>query len=166
MPAQALPALLPYAFTAGIGVLYYRRIRRHFGRQPWQPWRTTARVVLLSLVMVSLIFAGVFVPGAGWAVGGGVIAGVVLGVFGISHTQVESLDGVRSYMPNPWIGSALSLLLLGRLIWRFMHGGFVQQQQSSPSPLTLAFAAALIGYYLTYSIVLMWRMRQLAVQPQ
>ena len=34
MAATALPALLPYAFAAGIGWMYYRRIRRQFGRQP------------------------------------------------------------------------------------------------------------------------------------
>lgn len=90
--------------------------------------------------------------------------GGVLGVFGMAHTQVESVDGVRSYVPNPWIGGALTLLLLGRLTWRFMHDGFVEQQQTNASPLTLAFAAALIGYYLIYSIALMLRMRKLAQQ--
>jgi hypothetical protein len=164
MPAQALPALLPYAFTAGIGMLYYRRIRRSFGRQPWQPRRTMARTALLSLVLVALILAAFFVPGAGWGLGAGLVAGVVLGAFGIAHTQVESIDGMRSYTPNPWIGGALSLLLVGRLVWRFMHGGVVQQQQADASPLTLAFAAALIGYYLTYSIALMLRMRRLSPQ--
>ena len=122
-------------------------------------------MALLALVLAALLLAAFFVPGAGWAVGGGLVAGVILGGFGIAHTQVESLDGVRSYVPNPWIGGALSLLLLlGRLVWRFMHGGFVQQQQTNASPLTLTFAAALIGYYLTYSIALMLRMRKLAEQ--
>jgi len=164
MPAQVLPALLPYAFTAGIGMLYYRRIRRSFGRQPWQPRRTMARAVLLSLVLVPLVLAAFFIPGAGLAVGAGLVAGVILGAFGIAHTQVDSIDGVRSYVPSPWIGGALSLLLLGRLAWRFMHGDLVQQQQANASPLTLAFAAALIGYYLTYCIALLLRMQRLSRQ--
>lgn len=162
MAATALPALLPYALTAGIGWMYYRRIRRHFGRQPWQPRRTIARMVLLSLVLVSLVAAGIFVPGAAWAVAAGIAAGLLLGLYGVSLTQVDKVNGQYSYLPNPWIGGALSVLLLARLAWRFMHGGFMQQQASTgASPLTLGFVAALIGYYLTYSIVLMVRMRRL-----
>jgi hypothetical protein len=39
-----------------------------------------------------------------------------------------------------------------------------QQASTGASPLTLGFAATLIGYYLTYSIVLVVRMRRLAPQ--
>lgn len=166
MAAAALPALLPYAFTAGIGWMYYRRIRRQFGRQPWQPRRTIARMVLLSVVLAALILAAIFVPKAGLAVAGGLLVGLALGFYGVSLTRVEMIEGVRSYVPNPWIGGALSLLLIGRLAWRFLHGGLMQAQAGTgASPLTLAFAAALIGYYLTYSIVLTVRMRRLALQP-
>ena len=161
MATAALPALLPYAMTAGIGLMYYRRIRRSFGRQPWQPRRTIARIALLTLVLGSLVLAAVFVPGVAWAVASGFAVGLLLGLYGVSLTKVDLIEGARSYVPNPWIGGALSLLLLGRLVWRFTHGGFAQAQSAGPSPLTLGFAAALIGYYLTYSIVLTLRMRRL-----
>ncbi|MFC5569604.1 hypothetical protein ACFPN1_05975 [Lysobacter yangpyeongensis] len=161
MAAPALPALLPYAMTAGIGLMYYRRIRRQFGRQPWQPRRTMVRIALLALVLASLVLAGIFVPGAALAVATALALGAALGMYGISQTRIELVDGQRSYLPNPWIGGALSLLLVGRLAWRLMHGGFVQAQPGGASPLTLAFAAALIGYYLTYSIALALRMRRL-----
>jgi hypothetical protein len=165
MAATALSPLLPYAFTAGIGWMYYRRIRRQFGRQPWQPRRTMVRIALLSLVLASLVLAGIFVPHAAWAVTAGLAVGLGLGFYGVSLTSVDLVDGNRSYLPNPWIGGALSLLLIGRLAWRFLHGGFMQQQASTgASPLTLGFAATLIGYYLTYSIVLVVRMRRLAPQ--
>lgn len=165
MAATALPPLLPYAFTAGIAWMYYRRIRRQFGRQPWQPRRTMVRVGLLSLVLVSLVLAGIFVPHAAWAVTAGLAVGLGLGFYGVSLTSVELVDGNRSYLPNPWIGGALSLLLIGRLAWRFLHGGFMPPQVGTgASPLTLGFAAALIGYYLTYSIVLLVKMRRLAHQ--
>jgi hypothetical protein len=165
MAAPALPALLPYAFTVGIGWMYYRRIRRQFGRQPWQPRRTMVRIALLSLVLASLVLAGIFVPHAGWAVTAGLAVGLGLGFYGVSLTSVDLVDGNRSYLPNPWIGGALSLLLIGRLAWRFLHGGFMQPQAGmGASPLTLGFAATLIGYYLTYSIVLVVRMRRLAPQ--
>jgi len=162
MAAPALPALLPYALTAGIGWMYYARIRRQFGRQPWQPRRTLARIALLALVLVSLVLAGIFVPHAGWAVATGLASGLALGFYGVTLTRIEAAEGMRSYVPNPWIGGALSALLLGRLAWRVLHGGFMQQAGTGASPLTLAFAAALIGYYLTYSIALTLRMQRLA----
>ena len=123
------------------------------------------RIALLSLVLVSLVLAGIFVPHAGWAVTAGLAIGFGLGFYGVSLTSVELVDGNRSYLPNPWIGAALSVLLIGRLAWRFLHGGFMQPQASTgASPLTLAFAAALIGYYLIHSIVLVLRMQRLAPQ--
>jgi len=87
MAATALPALLPYAFTVGIGWMYYRRIRRQFGRQPWQPRRTMVRIALLSLVLASLVLAGIFVPHAGWAVTAGLAVGLGLGFYGVSLTE-------------------------------------------------------------------------------
>ena len=49
MPAP-MPTYLPWLMTAGFGWMYYRRLRRHFGWQPWQPRRTLARIVILALV--------------------------------------------------------------------------------------------------------------------
>ena len=76
MPAITLPALTPYLATAGIGWLYYRRIRRSFGRQPWQPKRTVARLVLVSLVSLALLAAAIYLPQVGPGIG---IGAVLLG---------------------------------------------------------------------------------------
>ena len=63
-----------------------------------------------------------------------------------------------------FIGGALSLLLLGRLAWRWSQGAFAggaMQAGQQASPLTMAFAAALIAYFLVNNIGLMLRMREL-----
>ena len=104
MPAAALPALTPYLATAGIGWLYYRRIRRSFGRQAWQPKRTVARLVLVSLVMLALVAAAVFLPHVGSGIALGTLVGAVLGVFALRHTHTQVVEGKRYYTPNPWIG--------------------------------------------------------------
>ncbi|MGH8061249.1 MAG: hypothetical protein ACREO7_04450 [Pseudoxanthomonas sp.] len=168
MPVAALPALTPYLATAGIGWLYYRRIRRSFGRQAWQPGRTIARLVLVSLVAVALVFAAIYLPHTGLGIGIGALMGVVLGGFGLKHTHAQVIEGQRYYTPNPWIGGALSVLLLGRLAWRWSQGAFIGgagQSAQQASPLTMAIAATLIAYSLVYSIGLVLRMRQLAL-PQ
>jgi hypothetical protein len=165
MPAALLPTLTPYLATAGIGWLYYRRIRRSFGRQPWQPKRTVARLVLVSLVAAALVCAAVFLPHVGAGIALGAVAGAALGVFALKFTHAQTIDGKRYYTPNPWIGGGLSLLLLGRLAWRWsqgaLSGGSAQIGQQA-SPLTLGIAATLIAYSLVYSVGLLLRMRALA----
>lgn len=167
MPVAALPALTPYLATAGIGWLYYRRIRRSFGRQAWQPGRTIARLVLVSLVAVALVFAALFLPHTGMGIGIGALIGVLLGGFGLKHTHAQMIEGQRYYTPNPWIGGALSVLLLGRLAWRWSQGAYIGGAQAAQqaSPLTMAIAATLIAYSLVYSVGLVLRMRRLAL-PQ
>jgi hypothetical protein len=168
MPAAVLPVLTPYLATVGIGWLYYRRIRRSFGRQSWQPRRTIARLVLVSLVAASLICAAVFLPHAGAGVAVGALLGVGLGLLALRHTHAQVSEGMRYYTPNPWIGGGLSLLLLGRLAWRWsqgaLSGGSVQLGQQA-SPLTLGIAATLIAYSLLYSGGLLLRMRKLVQEP-
>jgi membrane associated rhomboid family serine protease len=165
MSAAVLPALTPYLATAGIGWLYYRRIRRSFGRQLWQPKRTITRLVLVSLVAASLVCAAVFLPHVGAGIAVGAVLGAALGVFALKHTHAQATDGKRYYTPNPWIGGGLTLLLLGRLAWRWSQGaltGSSAQMGQQVSPLTLGIAATLIAYSLVYSSGLLLRMRKLA----
>ncbi len=161
-------AAVPYAVTLGLGWMYYRRIRRHIGRQPWQPRRTMLRMAVLGVALAGLVAAAIFLPGVGirLSVSLGLIAGVALGFLGQSLTTVESDPHGRWYTPNPWIGGALAALLIGRLAWRLLHAGFISPTpgQMQASPLTLGIAAMLVGYYLSYSFLLMNRMHQL-VQP-
>lgn len=162
------PAIVPYAMTLGLGWMYYRRIRRHIGRQPWQPRRTMLRMGVLGIAVAGLVAAAIFLPAIGMriAIGAGLIAGAALGYAGLSLTTIESDQRGHWYTPNPWIGGALAILLLGRLAWRLLHAGFISQapNQLQASPLTFGIAAMLVGYYLSYSILLMGRMRKLA-QP-
>lgn len=161
-PSMLSPAL----FTVAIAFAYYRRIRRSLGRQPYRPGRVHARLALLGLACAGLLFAAASLPVAGvaLAIAIGLLAGATLGVFGVVHTQVEATQDGRWYTPNPWIGGALSVLLLARLAWRFGHGAFASgtaQAAQNASPLTLGIAAALVGFYLVNGAGLVWRMRAL-----
>ncbi len=161
MPA-ALPVYMPWLMTAGFGWLYYRRIRRHFGWQAWRPVRNGIRIGLLSLVSAMLVLAAVYVPHVAWGVVAGAIAGVGLGWFALKHTVISTRDGVPGYTPNPWIGGALAVLLIGRLAWRWYSGAFSQGMgpgMGNASPLTLALAAALVCYGLVQAIGLAVQLR-------
>lgn len=159
----ATPALSPILFGTVIGWAYYRRIRGSFGRQAWRPVRAGIRLGLLSLVLLSLLAAGIFVPHTGAAIAAGLAVGALLGALALRHTHAEIIDGGRFYTPNPYIGAALSLLLVGRLAWRMGSGAFVAgsaQAAQNASPLTLGIAATLVGYYLCFGVGLALRMRK------
>jgi hypothetical protein len=90
---------------------------------------------------------------------GGVIAGAALGAVGIRLTRFErDAAGNDLYVPNAWIGGALTLLLIGRLAWRFLVSMPQLQDpamaHATPamgnSPLTLAIFGLTIGYYICY----------------
>lgn len=163
MPAP-LPVYAPWLMTAGFGWLYYRRIRRHFGWQPWQPRRTTVRIVLLVLVLGLLVTAALFVPHVATGMLAGAVAGAVLGVFALRHTRFQARDGQPGYIPNPWIGGTLSLLLVARLAWRWYSGAFSQGMvagSGNASPLTMSLAAALVCYGLVQAIGLSLHLRRI-----
>ena len=165
----AHPATLtPLLFAAVVGVVYYRRIRRQFGRQPYQPKRAMARTVLLMLVLCGLLVAAIALPKVGLAIVEGLVLGALLGAAALRFTGIESSDGARWYTPNPWIGGALSLLLVARLAWRwgqgaFSHGG--AQVAANASPLTMGLMSALVAFYVVNGAGLAWRMRELATPP-
>jgi NADH:ubiquinone oxidoreductase subunit 6 (subunit J) len=157
-------AYTPLLMTAAIAFAYYRRIRGSFGRQPWRPVRTGLRLGLLALAGLMLAVAAKFVPGALAPVAAGAVVGGLLGVLAIRHTQLGWHEGQRCYTPNPWIGAALGVLLVGRLAWRMgsgaLTGGAAQFGQNA-SPLTLGIAATLVGYYLVQGSGLVLAMRRL-----
>jgi hypothetical protein len=162
MPA-AMPVYMPWLMTAGFGWLCYRRIRRHFGWQPWRPVRNILRITLLSVLILLLGWAAWYMPHVVPGMLGGALAGAALGVFGLKHTRIDMRDGRCGYVPNPWIGGVLSVLLIGRLAWRWYSGAFsdgVQQGASNVSPLTMSLVVALLCYGLVQAVGLSLRLRQ------
>ncbi len=168
MPATALPAApmspwLAYGLPVLFGWIVLRRVRRNFGRQPWRPVRTWLRVVILALVAALLAFSAMFVPSMRLPLAIGGLCGVGIGLLALRHTHVGWSNGERGYTPNPWIGGALSLLLVGRLLWRWTQGGLLQQPQGSTG-FTTGLAATLIVYSLVHAIGLIRQI--LALPPQ
>jgi len=168
MPAPVLTPFVPWLATAGFGWLYYRRIRRQFGRQPYRHGRAMLRIGLWSLVAFGLLLAAFALPHVAPATAIGGLAGVVLGWLSQRHTKVALVHGQREYTRNPWIGGVLSLLLVARLAWRWHQGALaagMQQAGSQASPLTFGFMAALVAFYLVGGVGLALRMRALPGRP-
>ena len=103
---------------------------------------------------------------AGVGVLAGLGGGAVLGSYGLRLTRFETTADGRFYTPNPWLGIGLSALMLGRLAYRFvavrgasqvaLMGDTTALGMLHRSPLTLAIAGLLVGYFLRYTLGL-WR---------
>jgi hypothetical protein len=157
---MTVAALAPAGFAVLIALMYYRRFRRLFGRQPVQPARMKYRIAFLLVLGALLLARAVTGLEAGVAVATGLAVGVALAWLGLRLTTFETTPQGRFHTPHGGIGLALSALLLGRLAYRFFviapmlqdahEAGMNPFAAFQRSPLTLAIFALLIGYYVTY----------------
>jgi hypothetical protein len=136
----------------------YRRIRRNIGEQKLRPVRIIVSLVIFALVSLLIITGAVMLKNMGLILGfgGGIALGAGLGFFGLHLTKFRTTDEGHFYTPNTYIGSALSLLLIGRILYRtWQNGGFLPppgQPQPIPSPLTYFILGLTFGYYIVYYI--------------
>ncbi len=152
----------PVLTAALVIFVIYRRFRRNFGRQRLLPVRMQARIVLLLIVSGLLLPSALHSLGLLSALLAGVASGVALALWGAARTRFLTIDQQRYYVPHTYAGVAVSLLLLGRLIYRLWQaygmgvaGGADTPATMLRSPLTLGLFFVLMGYYVCYySLVL------------
>lgn len=139
----------------------YQRIKRLMVRQHSQAWRHWISAILFPVLLVVLGVTALAHPQALAGMAAGVAAGVALGVVGLRKTKYEHIGSEFFYTPNAHMGVLVSMLFLGRLLYRgyeFYALGTAQPQDFASSALTLAVFGILAGYYTTYAAgLLRWR---------
>jgi hypothetical protein len=162
--ANVLPFLIIIPLVAW---RMYSRVKRSIGRQTLSKLRPWFTVSLFPLLIILFAWNAMQVaqPALLWALAGGIGVGVVLGVYGLRHTKFESTPQGMFYTPNAHIGIVISLLFLGRVLYRMfgMYTGDPYSQQNTASfaltPLTFGIFGVMAGYYVTYAVGLIrWRM--------
>jgi len=132
----------------------YKRIRRNIGRQPLRPRRAMTSILILSAFSVVIVCLSLNQPRLLLGVGGGLSLGVLLGLIGLRLTRFETTAAGHFYIPNTPIGVTLSLLLVGRLVYRFMVLRDIALAPNHPppmqSPLTFFIFGLTAGYYIVY----------------
>ena len=97
---------------------------------------------------------------------------MALGVLGLRLTRFEATSAGLFYTPSAHLGIALSTLLVCRIAYRFITGGFpgAGTADSAPAaltPLTLLLVGTLAGYYCAYALgLLRWQARVRRDQPR
>jgi hypothetical protein len=164
-PAPHLPIAALVAMGGVIAWRLYGRTRKLLQRQLFHPRRSRFNVIFFPLLVVILLVTSYSNPLAVAADLAGVAIGVGLAVYGLRLTKFEETSEGLYYTPNAHIGIALSVLLAGRLAYRFyqLYGPAAASVQPAPdftrSPLTLLIFGTLAGYYAWYALGLMRRHR-------
>jgi hypothetical protein len=138
----------------------YARVRRMAGRQKLSRSRAWSTLTIFPAVIALLAFAAHAHVEALVGLAAGLAGGSVLGLYGLRLTRFEATPEGLFYTPSAHLGIALSLLLVGRMLYRL-----VEIYRSDPmatnlalSPLTLLVVGLLAGYYMAYAIGLVrWR---------
>jgi len=143
----------------------YRRFRLNVGRQKLQPRRMVVRLILFGLFIVFIILMGLQNPLLLLGFGGGILGGAALGFAGLKLTKFETTGEGHFYTPDTRIGMAISLLLVGRLVYRFavMNSANTMSTaslasnhpQAMNSPLTFLIIGLTFGYYIVYNVGLL-----------
>ncbi len=142
----------------------YSRVRRHIGRQRLSRVRPWLTVTLFPLLILLLAGAALAHPDRLAWLAGGLALGVALGRAGLRHTRFEATPEGFYYTPNAHLGILVSLLLVGRIGYRFYQLATLDPAQvQNPadfarSPATLGIFGVLAAYYVSYAIgLLRWR---------
>jgi hypothetical protein len=144
----------------------YQRVKRLMVRQRSQPWRHWIAAILFPVILIGMGTAALAHPTALAGMAAGVAIGAALGLLALRRTVYETIGGAFFYTPNAHIGILVSLLFIGRLLYRgyeFYVLDVAQPQDFASSPLTLLVFGILAGYYTMYAAgLLRWRKRAAA----
>jgi hypothetical protein len=168
--------IVPFSIAILLVFLIYRRFRRNFGQQPLRPVRMGVRLGLLLVVGCLLLPSALRSTAFLSAMLGGLAAGIALAVWGAARTRFLRVANQLYYVPHTYTGIAVSLLFLGRLIYRLiqvygnMHAAHAPgpdspNQAFAPasmlqSPLTLGLFFVLMGYYVCYYSLVLWKSKR------
>jgi hypothetical protein len=165
----------PYVIAVLAVLAIYRRFRRSFGRQRLRPIRMWIRIGILTALGCSLLPAALKSGEFLFAEIAGAMAGVALGVWGAQRTRYRTYDGELHYVPHTYTGVAVSLLFIGRLVYRIaelysMHpasGAMAHTEGFAPptmvrTPATVGLLFLLVGYYVCYYSMVLWKSKRIS----
>jgi hypothetical protein len=159
--SQLVPALLVPLIIWRI----YARVRRNIGRQPYRPRRLMGAAIFFCVITALLALAAAYAHAGLGALAGGLLIAVGLGALSLQLTTWENSADGEFYTPNRIIGIAVTLLFIGRFVYRMVVLLGTPPDDGPPpglwqSPLTFLIFGVTAGYYITYSLGLYIRGRQ------
>jgi len=153
----------------------YRRIRRNIGWQQLNPRRMGIRITIFSAIGIVFLSLGVVHPVSLVSDIIGIMIGTGLAYYGGTLTQFEQREGRWYYQPNPWIGGLVTVIFLGRFLFRIykislleqtgaFQAGQSNQMQTMNDAVGNSWGAGLIlimfAYYIVYYFLILRRQKR------
>ena len=165
--AHPATLLVPAGVAALVMWRAYSRIKRMVGRQRLSKVRPWMTVIFFPVLLSLLLLTSLGHPATALSLAGGALIGGALGWYGLRLTKFEPSPEGLFYTPNAHLGIALSLLFIGRLVYRgvqlYAASGSLQAADPNAfvrSPITLLIFGTLAGYYVVYAVgLLRWKHR-------
>jgi hypothetical protein len=98
-----------------------------------------------------------------------------MGVWGARRTRYRTYDGELHYVPHTYTGVVVSLLFIGRLVYRIAElysmrpvtGAMSHTEGFAPpamvrTPATVGLLFLLIGYYVCYYSMVLWKSKRIS----
>jgi hypothetical protein len=168
----------PLLFAALAVFLIFRRLRRSFGRQPVRPVRMTLRMAVLTALGFALLPLALRSQELLLVESLCAAAGIALALWGAKRTRYLKIGEQLYYVPHTYTGIAISLLVVGRIVYRFAQGystghalGPGMAGTSVPAfgpasmlqnPITVGLFFVLIGYYVCYYSRILWKSKHIS----
>jgi hypothetical protein len=159
------------ALVFSMPLLLVLRYRAGTMRRRGRKWAAT--INLLSFLLSAALFLWVaamttlWVPNTFISSLAGLASGCVLGLLGLAVTRWEPSPQALYFTPNRWLVLLITLAVTARLLyglWRIWHawrtaGANDSWLEAAGIAGSMAVGAIVIGYYLTYSAGVRWRLR-------
>jgi hypothetical protein len=175
VPLIAIPIALLFAIALvfAMPLLIVLRYRAGTARRLGRKWIAT--INLVSLIVSAGLFLWVaaimtfWVPKAFLYSFAGLMFGCFLGLLGLALTRWELTPQALHYTPNRWLVLLITLAVTTRLLyglWRIWHAWRASGANESWIAAagvagSMAVGAVVLGYYLTYSAGVRWRLREI-----
>ena len=172
MPLLALLLLVPLLFIALLPFLLIQRYRAGKARRQARPWVATLNIAVMgfsaAFFLLSSAFTTIWIDGAFRGAGLGLLAGLLLGLIGLSLTRWEATPSSLHYTPNNLLVLLVTVIVSARVAYGLFRSFMVARAGMSGTALVDAFgvteslgaAGAVMGYYLAYNAGLRWRIRR------
>ena len=159
---------LIFAMPLSLVLRYRAGTVRRLGRR----WVATLNLVMIVLSAVLFLYVSAIT--SFWVSAAfryslfGLVGGGLLGLLGLALTRWEETPRALYYTPNRWLILIITFAVTARLlygVWRIWHGWRTSGSDTSWLEAagvagSLALGAIMLGYYVTYSAGIRWRLRR------
>ncbi|MBV9007668.1 MAG: DUF1453 family protein [Verrucomicrobia bacterium] len=164
MPFLILALLFVVLLTliVGIALSIVSRYRAGTARREGRRWIATVNVWTTALAATFFLIAAactsIWVHQAFVCAVLGIAAGGMIGILGLSFTRWEARGERLYYTPSRWMAFLIVGAIAGRLVYAWSRGLHTTSAQHHTwlnlpgTAISLAVAAAVIGYYLVYAV--------------